>query len=177
MIKVNCLKCGKEFNARVGEVHKGFGKFCSRQCCWKFIRKYDEFKTCPVCNQMFKPRLHTQVWCSKKCHGVVMRGLTRKIDKDGYILVVDPNNPLRYIREHRLVMQQYLGRILTVVEVIHHINGIRDDNRIENLVVTVSPLHASLHHKGVAFTQEHKNNIAKALVGNKNRHNYFKVHN
>jgi hypothetical protein len=37
--------------------------------------------------------------------------------------------------EHTLVMEQYLGRPLRPGENIHHINGVRDDNRIENLEV------------------------------------------
>jgi len=58
---------------------------------------------------------------------------------DGYIAVLIPEHPLANcdgcVAEHRLVMEKKLGRYLLPKEEIHHINAIRDDNRIENLIL------------------------------------------
>lgn len=59
--------------------------------------------------------------------------------RHGYILVSVGNNKRR--PEHRLVMEQHLGRPLTSSEIVHHMNGVRDDNRIENLALTTQRDH------------------------------------
>lgn len=75
------------------------------------------------------------------------------INDAGYILVLKPDHPhataLGYVREHRLVMEQFIGRSLGRNEVVHHINGIKNDNRIENLELmkdTVEHHREEVHH-------------------------------
>jgi len=61
----------------------------------------------------------------------------RIIDKDGYVLIMSPNHPNRdrhnYMREHRLVMEQHLGRYLTANEVVHHKDRDKLNNTFGNL--------------------------------------------
>lgn len=72
----------------------------------------------------------------------------RITDKAGYIQVYMPDHPhavVLYVLEHRLVMEQVLGRYLTSDEVVHHKNGIKTDNRPENLEVMTQSAHIAYH--------------------------------
>ena len=52
-----------------------------------------------------------------------------------------------YIYHHRIVMENHIGRILTTNEVVHHINGNKKDNRIENLELMTNSEHVKHHSK------------------------------
>lgn len=74
--------------------------------------------------------------------------------KMGYIMEYAPDHPdanphKGYVMQHRLVVERSLGRYLLPTELVHHINGDKQDNRLENLEITNQSAHIK-HHKAVA---------------------------
>ena len=81
----------------------------------------------------------------------------------GYVFIYkpeDPRAPIRnpYIAEHILVAESVLGKTLPIKAEVHHINGIRDDNRKENLIICENKAyHLMLHRRQKKFKEVTKN--------------------
>ncbi len=81
-----------------------------------------------------------------------------KVKYDGYWKILTPNHPRAdssgYVYEHVLVMEKKLGRLIIKGEIIHHIDGNRGNNEIENLFLckdtgTHTNIHRSIEEVGL----------------------------
>lgn len=110
---------------------------------------------CIVCGKKWLGVMRERKFCSQKCvSGGIHNGRYqdgRYETKPGYVAILSPHHPNKiagnYVLEHRLVMEKKLKRFLRKDEVVHHINGIKNDNRIENLELTTLSEHSKNHWK------------------------------
>lgn len=152
MFTFNCGHCSKEVTEFRSQCFNKNGdqikKFCSRDCADKAkiisVPRFD----CESCGKTaLRSRIgsnggynYKQKFCSKPCANDGLRKKGGCIDKYGYRFSVVGG---KQVYEHRSVMEKEIGRKLFPEETVHHINGIRTDNRIENL-----ELWSSRHGKG-----------------------------
>jgi hypothetical protein len=114
------------------------------------IRKNIIKKTCLDCGKIISFRSSRCLRCGHSGALSPRWKGGRSMDKDGYFRVLSPTHPNAdahgYVLEHRLVMEAHLGRTLLPTEVVHHINGITSDHRIENLALFSNQGEHARHH-------------------------------
>lgn len=91
----------------------------------------------------------------------------KKTSPAGYRLVLMPSHPradsIGYVFEHIVVFEQATGISVPKGCCIHHLNGIKDDNRIENLCLMSHGAHTAMHHLGTKRSEETKRKISERM--------------
>lgn len=154
-----CVQCGESFYAQSSQAER---RFCSTACHDEAQRAAQVDLVCPVCEKSFRlPRAQAKrafvVTCSRACdanrrttNGVGRYHNGRQVIRwsTGYLFLWEPDHPHAHrngwVAEHRWVVEQRIGRYLRSDEHVHHINGVKDDNRSENLAVLEHGEHSSL---------------------------------
>lgn len=164
-VELFCTECGEPYYPRRCDVPKRKTTLCrscmlrNRNQSAKMRRIASEVAKQPKSQRTRDKLKNAQLafWTEEqrkkrrgKLNPVWRDGIT--LSGSGYVYIRCKGHPKAkqkgyYVLEHRLVMEEYLGRYLEDWEIVHHKNGDITDNRIENLEIMTQSEHVKLHHK------------------------------
>ena len=140
---VICEKCGIKFKS--WQSNK-LSRFCSSECAPHGRKATKPSIKCGVCGVLFRRYGggYNAKFCSRDCY---IKSNPKEKTKEGYVLIYNKeysNMVSGQVLEHRYIMGIFLGRKLESYETVHHIDGNRSNNNIENL-----QLRTGNHGKGI----------------------------
>lgn len=119
-------------------------------------------RLCETCGAVFRPKRSASRFCSRPCLWKTNGGQNRKpeswwVNPRGYIegrVWVDGKK--FDVKQHRWIMEKHIGRKLKIYEDVHHKNGIKTDNRIENLGVLSHGEHSKVTNSERSYKRGYK---------------------
>ena len=158
---MRCGFCASEFRVRAYRVSTA--KYCSLHCksmaqkgkpSWRKGKRHGEMRPCKTCGEKFycyPSQMPKRQYCSMRCRNAdpdrkTREGMGSGLTKvKGYVYQKAKHHPNKnsqgYVMQHRLVTESPIGRFLVANEEVHHKNGVKDDNRIENLEIVLKKTH------------------------------------
>ena len=165
IVEIICKHCGKIRSF----IKRDYGgqQYCSHLCANRANRKFGSDnpawherpklllgeenwrkrpykRLCSICGKGFESHGYRE-YCSDECRKTNRGRFHTKKTKDGYEYTYWPEYPGAtkhgYVATHRMIWEQHHSKQLSPGWVVHHLNGIKDDNRIDNLLALPERMH------------------------------------
>ncbi len=154
---------------KLGEIKRGKDiGFCgNKKFIWASCMDCGKERWVAYCVTRNEPEAVRCYFCSRTCSRKKKFDGGRTRDIKGYVLIklevdnffLPTANKQRYILEHRLIMAKHLGRNLHSWEIVHHKNGIKDDNHIENLQIV-----SEMQHNEITLVKRELSSLKNRII-------------